>query len=116
MAGVEACPPVYQRSPGYCRWRTIDKTDAGMATGDCCSECRADGCEYHRKNYYLEPQPPCGCFDFGVPALAVRGEWQESKLVRQSISARPVIAAGEPLIKQTKYNVTRPDTFALFLI
>jgi hypothetical protein len=32
----------------------------------------------------------------------VRGEWQESKLVRQSVSARPVIAAGEPLIKQTQ--------------
>ncbi len=36
------------------------------------------------------------------PAFAVRGEWQESKLVRQSVSARPVIAAGEPLIKQTQ--------------
>lgn len=36
------------------------------------------------------------------PALAVRGEWQESKLVRQSVSAHPVIAAGEPLIKQTQ--------------
>ena len=37
-----------------------------------------------------------------LPALAVRGEWQESKLVRQSVSARPVIAAGEPVIKQTQ--------------
>lgn len=36
------------------------------------------------------------------PAFAVRGEWQESRLVRQSVSARPVIAAGEPLIKQTQ--------------
>ncbi|XXD10026.1 phage tail tape measure protein [Klebsiella sp. R445] len=34
------------------------------------------------------------------PALAVRGEWQESRLVQQPVSARPVIAAGEPLIKQ----------------
>ncbi|MBZ7263994.1 phage tail tape measure protein [Klebsiella oxytoca] len=34
------------------------------------------------------------------PALTVRDEWQESRLVRQSVSARPVIAAGEPLIKQ----------------
>ncbi|MFQ9621309.1 MAG: hypothetical protein ACLR17_00475 [Enterobacteriaceae bacterium] len=36
------------------------------------------------------------------PAFAVRGEWQESRLVRQAVSARPVIAAGEPLIKQTQ--------------
>ncbi|GKQ10276.1 hypothetical protein NUKP79_39970 [Klebsiella quasipneumoniae] len=36
------------------------------------------------------------------PTLAVRGEWQESKLARQSVSARPVIAADEPLIKQTQ--------------
>ncbi len=35
------------------------------------------------------------------PAFAVHGEWQESRLVRQSVSARPVIAAGEPLIKQS---------------
>ena len=34
------------------------------------------------------------------PALAVRGEWQESRLVRQSVSARPVIAAGEPRVLQ----------------
>ena len=34
------------------------------------------------------------------PAFAVRGEWQESRLIRQPVSARPVIAAGEPLIKQ----------------
>ncbi|MFS1327520.1 hypothetical protein ACLZRP_09310 [Klebsiella pneumoniae] len=36
------------------------------------------------------------------PAFAVSGEWQGSRLVRQSVSARPVIAAGEPLIKQTQ--------------
>lgn len=34
------------------------------------------------------------------PALAVRGEWQESRLVRQSVSARPIIAAGEPVVLQ----------------
>lgn len=34
------------------------------------------------------------------PAFAVRGEWQESRLIRQPVSARSVIAAGEPLIKQ----------------
>ncbi|WEJ88490.1 MAG: phage tail tape measure protein [Klebsiella huaxiensis] len=34
------------------------------------------------------------------PALAVRGEWQEPRLVRQSVSARPVIAAGEPRVLQ----------------
>lgn len=33
-------------------------------------------------------------------ALAVRGEWQESRLVRQSVSARPIIAAGEPVVLQ----------------
>lgn len=32
----------------------------------------------------------------------MRGEWQESRLVHQAVSARPVIAAGEPLIKQTQ--------------
>ncbi len=47
------------------------------------------------------------------PALAVRGEWQESKLVRQSVSARPVIAAGEPLIKQTPaWQTVRRDDVA----
>ncbi len=35
------------------------------------------------------------------PALAVRGEWRESRLVRQSISARPIIAAGEPVVLQS---------------
>jgi hypothetical protein len=44
MAGVEACPPVCQRSPGYCRWRTIDKTDAGMATGTPKSKHPHGGC------------------------------------------------------------------------
>ncbi|HFP9306977.1 TPA: phage tail tape measure protein [Raoultella ornithinolytica] len=34
------------------------------------------------------------------PALAVRGEWQESRLVRQSVSTRPIIAAGEPVVLQ----------------
>lgn len=34
------------------------------------------------------------------PALTVRGEWQESRLVRQSVSARPIIAAGEPVVLQ----------------
>lgn len=34
------------------------------------------------------------------PALAVRGKWQESRLVRQSVSARPIIAAGEPVVLQ----------------
>lgn len=49
------------------------------------------------------------------PAFAVRGEWQESRLVRQPVSARPVIAAGEPLIKQApawqavrRNEITRP--------
>lgn len=34
------------------------------------------------------------------PALAVRGEWQESRLVRQSVMARPIIAASEPVVLQ----------------
>ena len=34
------------------------------------------------------------------PALAVREEWQESRLVHQSVSARPIIAAGEPVVLQ----------------